>query len=215
MRDSNAKVTVVVADDHPLMRDGVVRALSSSGYIQVVAEVDSGHGALDAIREHRPRVAVIDFKMPDLDGAQIAAAIVRDGHPTRVLLLSAHTESAIVYHGLENGAHGFLSKDAGRAQIVQAVLDIDAGRRVLAPGVAEGLIDQIQLRRDNPAPVLSAREREILGLIAQGKTVAAIADDLFLAVSTVKTHVQRLYVKLDVSDRGAAVAVAMRLRLLE
>ena len=209
------KVRVVVGDDHPLFRDGVVRALLSSGEIELVAEADDGTEALAAIKEHQPAVALLDYRMPGLDGAQVAAAVVRDELPTRVLLISAHDDSAIVYHAIQEGAAGFLPKESTRAEIVAAVLNCARGRDVLSPGLAAGLAGEIRRRAEPAGPVLSPREREVLNLIAKGSSIPAIAAELFLAPSTVKTHVQRLYEKLGVSDRAAAVAEAMRRKLLE
>jgi two-component system, NarL family, nitrate/nitrite response regulator NarL len=209
------KVTVVVGDDHPLFRDGVVRALASSGSIDVVGEADDGLASLELIRTHRPQVALLDYRMPGLDGAQVAAAVRRDGLPTRVLLISAHDESAIVYSALQEGAAGFIPKESSRSELVDAVLNCAKGRDVVAPSLAAGLVGEIQRRNTDDAPTLSAREREVLAMIAAGKTIPAMAKELFLAPSTVKTHVQRLYEKLGVSDRGAAVAEAMRRKLLE
>ena len=209
------KVRVVVGDDHPLFRDGVVRALLSSGEIEVVAEADDGTEALAAIKEHQPAVALLDYRMPGLDGAQVAAAVVRDELPTRVLLISAHDDSAIVYHAIQEGAAGFLPKESTRAEIVAAVLNCARGRDVLSPGLAAGLAGEIRRRAEPAGPVLSPREREVLNLIAKGSSIPAMAAELFLAPSTVKTHVQRLYEKLGVSDRAAAVAEAMRRKLLE
>jgi two-component system nitrate/nitrite response regulator NarL len=209
------KVRVVVGDDHPLFRDGVVRALNSSGSIDVVAEADDGVSALALIREHGPQVALLDYRMPGLDGAQVAAAVKRDQLPTRVLLISAHDESAIVYSALQEGAAGFISKESSRAELVDAVLNCAKGRDVVAPNLAAGLVGEIQRRNTSDTPTLSAREREVLGLIAGGQTIPAMAKQMYLAPSTVKTHVQRLYEKLGVGDRGAAVAEAMRRGLLE
>jgi two-component system, NarL family, nitrate/nitrite response regulator NarL len=209
------KVRVVVGDDHPLFRDGVVRALSSSGSIDVVAEAEDGLAALALIREHGPQVALLDYRMPGLDGAQVAAAVRRDQLPTRVLLISAHDESAIVYNALQEGAAGFISKESSRAELVAAVLSCAKGHDVVAPNLAAGLVGEIQRRNESSAPILSAREREVLGYIAGGQTIPAMAKEMFLAPSTVKTHVQRLYEKLGVGDRGAAVAEAMRRGLLE
>ena len=209
------KVRVVVGDDHPLFRDGVVRALVSSAEIDVVAEADDGISALAAIKEHQPAVALLDYRMPGLDGAQVAAAVVRDQLPTRVLLVSAHDDSAIVYHALQEGAAGFLPKESTRAEIVAAVLNCARGRDVLSPGLAAGLAGEIRRRAEPAGPVLSPREREVLDMIARGLSIPAIAAELFLAPSTVKTHVQRLYEKLGVGDRAAAVAEAMRRKLLE
>jgi len=208
-------VRVVVGDDHPMFRDGVVRALLSSGSIDVVAETEDGTAALAAIREHRPQVALLDYRMPGLDGAQVAAAVRRDELPTRVLLISAHDESAIVYRALQDGAAGFLSKESSRSELVSAVLDCARGRDVVAPSLAAGLVGEIRKRAEPDGPVFSPREREVLALIAAGSSIPAMAQELFLAPSTVKTHVQRLYEKLGVSDRGAAVAEAMRRKLID
>ncbi|WP_078315500.1 response regulator transcription factor [Mycobacterium sp. D16Q16] len=206
---------VVVGDDHPLFREGVVRALTGSGQIEVVAEAEDGAGALALIREHLPDVALVDYRMPELDGTQVAAAVRRDELPTRVLLLSAHDDAAIVYHALEEGAAGFLSKESTRAELVSAVLDCARGRDVVTASLTAGLAGEIRKRAQPAGPSLSAREREVLRMIAAGLTVPTIAKQLFLAPSTVKTHVQRLYEKLGVGDRAAAVAEAMRRGLLE
>ncbi|CDO90865.1 two-component system response regulator [Mycobacterium triplex] len=208
------KVRVVVGDDHPLFREGVVRALALSGEVNVVGEADDGTQALELIKEHRPDVALLDFRMPGMDGAQVAAAVRSNELPTRVLLLSAHDEAAIVYQALQQGAAGFLLKDSTRTEIVKAVLDCASGNDVVAPSLAGGLAAQIRQRAEPSAPVLSAREREVLNRIARGQSIPAIAGELFVAPSTVKTHVQRLYEKLGVSDRAAAVAEAMRQGLL-
>ncbi len=212
---TSEKVRVVVGDDHPMFRDGVVRALTSSGSVEVVAEADDGVAALDAIRTHLPQVALLDYRMPGMDGAEVAAAVKRDELPTRVLLLSAHDESAIVYKALQEGAAGFLPKESTRSELVNAVLDCAKGRDVVAPSLAAGLVGEIRKRAEPEGPVLSPREREVLTMIAAGSSIPAMAKELFLAPSTVKTHVQRLYEKLGVSDRGAAVAEAMRRKLLE
>jgi two-component system nitrate/nitrite response regulator NarL len=212
---TSGKVRVVVGDDHPLFRDGVVRALTSSGSIEVVAEADDGVTALEAIRTHLPQVALLDYRMPGMDGAEVAAAVQRDELPTRVLLVSAHDESAIVYRALQDGAAGFLPKESTRSELVNAVLDCAKGRDVVAPSLAAGLAGEIRKRAEPEGPVLSPREREVLKLIAAGSSIPAMAKELYLAPSTVKTHVQRLYEKLGVSDRAAAVAEAMRRKLLD
>lgn len=212
---NNQKVQVVVADDHPLFRDGLVRALTGSGLVEVVAEAEDGPSALAAIKEHRPQVALLDHQMPGMDGAQVAAAVLRDELPTRVLLVSANQDATIVYHALQQGAAGYLPKESSRTEIVNAVLDCANGKDVVAPQLASGLAVEIRRRAEPSGPTLSAREREVLTLIAEGGSIPAIAKQLFLAPSTVKTHVQRLYEKLGVGDRAAAVAEAMRRGLLE
>lgn len=212
---ADATVRVVVGDDHPLFRDGLVRALTGSAEIEVVGEAADGSEALQLISERRPDVALLDYQMPGMDGAGVAAAVVRDQLPTRVLLVSAHDDPAIVYHALQQGAAGFLPKESTRAEIVTAVLDCAKGRDVVAPRLASGLAVEIRRRAEPSGPALSAREHEVLAMIAAGRSIPAIAEHLFLAPSTIKTHVQRLYEKLGVSDRAAAVAEAMRRGLLE
>ena len=209
------RVTVVVADDHPLYRDGVVRALRASGQVEVVAEAGDGRTALDEITRHQPAVALLDYKLPELDGVAVTNAVVRDGLPTRVLLVSAFTDSGVVYRALETGAAGFVSKEARREQIVDAVLACARGENVVPPDVAAGLVSEIRLRRQDDTPALTPREQEILRLIAEGRSLPEIAKELFLGLTTVKTHVQHLYEKLGVSDRAAAVASAMRRGLIE
>jgi two-component system nitrate/nitrite response regulator NarL len=209
------KVRVVVADDHPLYRDGVVRALAGSGQVEVVAEAGDGAAALAAIEEHRPDVALLDYKLPGLDGVRVAHAVIRDGLPTRVLLLSAFTEAGVVYKALEEGAAGFIPKEARREQIVDAVLACARGENVVPPEIASGLVSEIRLRATDKAPALTDREREILKLISAGRSLPEIATELYLGVTTVKTHVQHVYEKLGVSDRAAAVAEAMRHGLIE
>lgn len=208
-------MTVVVIDDHPFFRDGVTRGLVSSGLITVVGEAENGRDGLDVIRAEAPQVAVVDYQMPDMDGLQVVHAVTRDQLPTRVLLLSAITDSAIVFQGLQDGAAGYLSKDARRAEIVEAVLEVAAGRTVVPPHLASALVGEIRLRAEHKAPVLSEREHQVLKGFARGLSIPQVAAELIIGASTVKTHTQRLYEKLGVSDRAAAVAEGMRHGLLE
>ena len=209
------RVRVLVADDHPLYREGVVRALSASGQVEIVAEAEDGRAALAMIQEHLPDVALLDYKLPELDGVAVTHAVVREQLPVRVLLVSAFTDSGVVYKALETGAAGFISKEARREQIVDAVLACSRGENVVPPDVAAGLVSEIRLRKQDDTPALTPREQEILHLIAAGKSLPEIAKELFLGLTTVKTHVQHLYEKLGVSDRAAAVATAMRRGLIE
>jgi two-component system nitrate/nitrite response regulator NarL len=215
MESSDARVRVVVADDHPFFRDGVARGLVHSGRIEVVAEAGDGREALEMIRRDDPDVALVDYEMPDIDGLGVVRAAVRDGLRTRVLLLSAHTESAVVYQALQEGAAGYLAKDSKRAEIVEAVLDVARGRTVVPAELAAGLAGEIRIRAKDQGPVLSERERQVLQAFARGLSVPQVAGELFIGVSTVKTHTQRLYEKLGVSDRAAAVAEGMRRGLVE
>src|SRR5215208_3415938 len=215
MSSQQKRATVIVADDHPVYREGVVRALSASGQVEIVGEAADGRTALAMIQEHRPDVAVVDYKLPGLDGVAVTNAVVRDGLPTRVLVVSAFTDSGVVYLALETGAAGFVSKEARREEIVDAVLACARGENVVPPEIAAGLVSEIRLRKQHDRPALTQREHEILRLIAAGKSLPEIAKELFLGLTTVKTHVQHPYEKLGVSDRAAAVASAMRRGLIE
>jgi len=160
-------------------------------------------------------VAILDVRMPGLDGRRVLGAIEREGLPTRVLFVSAYLDSEIVFEAIGGGARGYLSKEAGRRQICDAVSAIAPGETVLAPEVQAGLAREIQLRSSDDRPLLTPREREVLRLTADGLSAPDIGERLYLSPATVKTHLQHLYGKLGVSDRAAAVAEAMRRGLLE
>ncbi|MCZ7456296.1 response regulator transcription factor [Streptomyces sp. WMMC940] len=217
MRTHETRVRVVVADDHPIYREGIIRALGQSGTIEVVAEAGDGAQALEQIRAHQPDVALVDYKLPKLDGLAVVHAVARDALPVRVIVLSAYTEDSVVFRAVEEGAAGYLAKDATRREIVDAVLKVARGGTALPPDLTSGLMEQVRLRAaaGEDRVLLSEREQQVLQGFAEGKSVPQIAEELFLAPSTVKTHTQRLYEKLDVGDRAAAVAEAMRRGLLE
>ncbi|MFF2130064.1 response regulator [Streptomyces olivochromogenes] len=212
---SPPRIRVVISDDHPLFREGISRALQLSGFIDVVAEAENGRDALEIIRREIPQVAVLDLRMPELDGIAVLHALVRDRVDTRVLMLSAFTDSSSVYRALEEGAAGFLTKDSKRSEVVEAVRAISQGKTVVPPEVTGGLADEIRMRRSQNSPTLSERESQVLNGMARGLSIPQIAKELILGTSTVKTHAQHLYEKLQVSDRAAAVAEAMRRGLLE
>ena len=192
-----------------------MKALTASGQIAIVGEADEGRLALTKIQEHEPDVAVLDYKLPGLDALDLAHAIRRDGLSTRVLIVSAYTDSELVYKAIQEGVAGYLPKEVRREQTVDGVLAVSRGDEVLPSALVGGLMDQVRLRASTEGPVLSAREREILKLISDGKSLPQIAEQLYLGVTTVKTHVGHLYEKLGVNDRAAAVAVGMRRKLIE
>jgi two-component system nitrate/nitrite response regulator NarL len=202
-------VTVVIADDHPLYRAALTEAIAAGEGMVVVAAAEDGREAFDVIRRERPDVALLDVRMPIWDGPSVARRIERDGLPTRVLFLSEYGGGETVFRALSAGGSGYLSKAATGDEIRDAILRVAAGEEVLAAEAAPGLVRRIRAQGD-VGPALSAREREILQGVAAGRTAKEIADELHLAVPTVKTHLQHVYGKLGVSDRGSAVAEAMR-----
>lgn len=215
MSGMGSRVRVVVADDHPIYREGIARGLTLSGQVEVVGEAADGRQALELIRSEKPEVAVVDLRMPHLDGLAVVHAVVRDELPTRVILLSAIGDSAVVFKAVQEGAAGYLPKDARRAEIVDAVLKAAKGLTVIPEALTSMLAGEIRMRAEHDQPVLTERERQVLSAFARGLSIPDTAAELMLGASTVKTHAQRLYEKLEVSDRAAAVAVAMRRGLLE
>ncbi len=209
------RVRIVVADDHPLFREAVVRAVRERPEFELVGAAADGRQALDLIREQRPDVAILDVKMPELDGLRVLNALRQDASETRVILLSAFLDGTMAFEAMAGGAAAFLSKDADRGRITDAVAAVSRGETVLGPEIQSGLAQEIRLRGGGGRPGLSAREREILGHIAEGRSAPEIARLLFLSPATVKSHLGALYEKLGVSDRAAAVAEAMRRGLLE
>jgi two-component system nitrate/nitrite response regulator NarL len=213
--DRTDRVRIIVADDHPLFREAVVRAVRERPEFELVGEAVDGREALEAIRELAPQVAVLDVKMPGLDGLRVLNAVKRDGLATRVVLLSAYLDGATAFEAVANGAAAFLSKDADRRVILDTIAAVSRGETVLGPEIQAGLAEEIRLRGAKDRPGLSPRELEVLKHIAEGRSAPEIGRLIHLSPATVKSHLQGLYEKLGVSDRAAAVAEAMRRGLLE
>jgi two-component system, NarL family, nitrate/nitrite response regulator NarL len=210
------RVTVVVADDHPIYREGIVRAINERPDLELVGEAADGRQALEQIKELAPEVAVLDIRMPGLDGTQVLAAMRRDGLETEVLFLSAFMEPELAYRTVASGARGYLSKESSRQEVCEAVLTIARGGTALAAEAQAGLAREIQEReRTGGPPQLTDREQQVLDLVAQGHSAPEIGRRIHLSTTTVKSHLHSLYEKLGVSDRAAAVAEAMRRGLLE
>src|ERR1700755_895072 len=193
----NERASVLIADDHPLYREGLARAISGRPDLELVSEVSDGRNALEQIQQLAPDVAVLDMRMPGLRGLEVVEALTRDSSPTRVLVLSAAIESSLVYAAVAAGAAGYWSKEAERDTICDAIAAVARGERVLDPGLQSGLFGEIHAREvDGERAVLTEREREILDLIAAGKSAPAIGEELYLSTATVKTHLGHLYEKL-------------------
>ena len=211
-----ARVSVVVADDHPLFREGIERAVRERPDLELVGAAADGREALSQIRELAPQVAVLDLRLPGLDGLQVLNALTRDGIPTRVLFLSATGDAEVVFQAVQAGAAGYFRKEADRDAILNGIAAVAGGRTAIEPELQAGVFDQIRLRgTGEERPILTTREREVLALMADGLSGPQIAERLIVALPTVKTHQARLYDKLGVSDRAAAVAEGMRRGLVE
>jgi two-component system nitrate/nitrite response regulator NarL len=210
-----ARVRLMLADDHPIFLEGLVRALSERPDLELVTTATTGRAALDQAREHSPDVALLDMSLPELDGMAVLQALRRENHPTRVVMLSAHADGTTVFSALAAGASGYLTKESTRTQIFEAVRAVARGDVVISPELNAGMVQELQQRSAVERPLLSAREQEVLRLTAEGRSAGEIGSELHLSAATVKTHLHNLYEKLGVSDRAAAVAAAMRRGLLE
>ena len=192
-----------------------MRALGDRPALEVVGSAGNGREALEAIRQMEPDVALLDVKMPELDGMAVVRAVARDGLPTRVVFLSAYVDSAVAYRALAEGAAGFLSKESPSQAVCEAIVAASRGETVMSPEVQSGIAQEIRLRAAPERVVLSARESQVLALIAEGKSAPDIGKQLHLSPATIKGHLHSLYEKLGVSDRAAAVAEAMRRGMLD
>ena len=207
---------MLVADDHPIYREGIVRAVKERPDLELVGEAEDGRIALDEIKRAGPDVALLDIRMPGLEGPQVLNALQRDGVKTSVIFLSAFMEGELAYETVAAGARGYLSKESAREEICDAIVAVARGGTALAPEVQAGLAAQVQEReRSDRPPQLTAREQEVLQLISEGLSAPDIGRRIHLSPTTVKSHLHKLYEKLGVSDRAAAVAEAMRRGLLE
>lgn len=205
-----------VADDHPIYREGIVRAVKERPDLELVGEAEDGRSALEEIKRLGPDVALLDIRMPGLEGPQVLNALQRDGVKTSVIFLSAFMEGELAYETVAAGARGYLSKESAREEICDAIAAVARGGTALAPEAQAGLAAQVQEReRTDRQPQLTPRENEVLHLIAEGLSAPEIGRRIHLSTTTVKSHLHKLYEKLGVSDRAAAVAEAMRRGLLE
>jgi DNA-binding NarL/FixJ family response regulator len=208
---------VVIADDQPMMRAGFKAVLEAAGNIEVVAEAATGKEAVQAATEHAPDVVLMDIRMPDMDGIEATRRLPRQ----RVLILTTFGLDEYILDALRAGASGFLLKDAPTQEVIAAVRAVAAGDAVLSAGVTRQLLDQVARRLPAPitrepdtAEALTAREQEVLRMLATGLTNAEIAEALTVSEPTVKTHVSHILGKLGLRDRVQAVIYAYETGLI-
>lgn len=214
-------VTVVLADDHPMFREGLRFTLAQAADVVVVGEAADGQAALDLVEQHRPDIVMMDLGMPGLDGLGATRLLVERGLPTRVLVLTMYDDDANVLAALEAGALGYLLKGAGPDQILSAVRAVADGHAVLGAGMASRiLLSQDEGRRavqarkpgrqpDSALASLSVRETEVLEHLARGRSNQEIARTLFISPITVRNHVSAILTKLQVSNRREAMLRAV------
>ena len=204
-------IRLILVDDHPVVRHGIRGMLENEPDLTVVGEASSGHEGVALAAELRPDIVLMDLRMPGGDGVEATARIVATVPGARVIVLTTYESDRDILRAIEAGAGGYLLKDASPAELAEGVRAAARGETVLAPSVASTLVRQV---RSPAPPALSAREAEVLRLVARGLTNADIGRELYIAEATVKTHLLRAFAKLDVADRTAAVTRAMSHGLL-
>ncbi|MFB6718527.1 response regulator [Kribbella sp. NPDC056345] len=205
-------IRVLVVDDHPVVRSGLIGMLSVTDDITVVGEAGDGSEALALVESTRPDVVLMDLRMPRTDGVTATGAIASGYPETKVLVLTTYDTDTDILHAVEAGATGYLLKDTPHAELLDGIRAAARGETVLAPPVAARLMSR--LRTPSAAAQPSPRELQVLAAVARGLSNAEIGRELYIGEATVKTHLQRLFTKLDVDDRTRAVTVAIELGLL-
>jgi DNA-binding NarL/FixJ family response regulator len=205
-------IRILLADDHPVVREGLRAMLDAEPDLEVVGEASSGPQAEALSASLRPDIVLMDLRMPGGGGVESIVRMTAAGLPSRVVVLTTYETDGDILRAVEAGAAGYLLKDLARAELADSVRSAARGETVLAPSVAARLVDQLRHRPERPR--LSERETAVLRLVAEGCTNAEIGRRLFIGESTVKTHLLRSFAKLGVTDRTAAVTSAMRHDLL-
>jgi len=212
-------ITVLLADDHAVVRDGLRLLLEAQGDIKVVGDAANGREAVHQVKRLRPDVVVMDIAMPELNGIE-ATQQIREGCPSaQVVILSMHYTSEHIFRALQAGARGYLLKESAGVEVVNAVHTVQAGHRYLSQKISDKVIDNYVHRREaaettNPLARLSPRERQVLQLVVEGKSSVEIASALSLSHKTVETYRSRLMQKLGISDLPSLVKFAIRQGLI-
>jgi two-component system nitrate/nitrite response regulator NarL len=207
-------IRALVADDHPVYRDGLVHAWQNRARVEVISAVGDGHAALTALREVAPDVAVLDLKPPGIGGQELLEIIASDNIAVRPIILTGFLDSATGYRAISAGAMAFLEKAASMDESTDAIVQVAGGATVISPIAPRGLADALRFQQTGPGPTLARREIDILTRAADGGTTQDIATELHISVAAVKTHLCRACEKPGVSDRAAAVVQAIRRGLL-
>jgi len=191
-------------DDHPLVRKGIASILNNQADMKLVAEAGNGRDAVALFRQHRPDVTLMDLRMPEVDGIAASAAIIGEFPDARIIALTSYDGDQDIYRALEAGVRGYILKEMVHTEVLRAIRQVHAGRRLMPAEVAERLGEYF------PRAALSPREVQVLTLVAQGLANKEIADRLGTAPGTVKMHVQNILEKLTATDRTHAVTIALK-----
>jgi len=210
-------VRLIIADDHTLVRQGLRQFLEMASDIEVVGEASTGQEVLDLVAKDPPDVILLDLRMPEMDGLEVARRIQEEHPEVGVMMLSAYDYRQFVVEAVRAGARGYILKSMDAEQLIQAVHLVASGNMVFDPQVVVALAEELtrSREREERGDVLTAREIEVLQLLAFGNSNKDIAEQLDISAETVKTHLEHIFRKLGTSDRTAAVAEALRRRVIE
>ena len=211
-------LSVILADDHSLVRAGIRGLLEALGYVDVLGEAGDGRAALKLVKDHNPNIILLDIAMPSLNGLEVASRISKDFPQTRVIMLSMHANEEYVLQALRSGASGYLLKDAAMDELRIAMDSVMKGKTYLSPSISRTLIDSYldnSAAARSPLERLTARQREILQLVAEGNTTRQIAEMLNVSVKTVETHRAQLMDRLEIHDVPGLVRYAIRTGLIQ
>ena len=203
---------ILIADDHPVVREGISAMLNRQPDIEVVGEAENGRECVEKTRELRPDIVLMDLRMPEMDGVEAMRQIAATNPEVRFIVLTTYDNDEYIFKGIEAGARAYLLKDSPREELFKAIRAVHRGESLIQPVVAGKVLDRFaELSRQVQAPeALSDREVEVVKLIAEGTANKEIAVSLHISESTVKTHIQTIFQKLGVSDRTGAVTQAIR-----
>lgn len=211
-------IRVIIAEDHNLVRQGIRALLEQSGDVQVVAEAATGEEAIQLVEIHKPEVVVMDLSMPRLDGAQAAERILDMNLPTQIIILSMHADTTMVQQLLRRGVKGYLLKDAVTEELLLAVRSVSQGKMFLSPTISDTVMTMLlsppDASAERAADLLTAREREVLQLVAEGHTNNDMADIMSISVKTVEKHRANVMSKLQANDLASLIREAIKQGLI-
>jgi DNA-binding NarL/FixJ family response regulator len=209
MTNSLDRIRILIVDDHPLLREGVVSLVEKQADMLIVAEASNGNEGLQLFRQHTPDITLMDLRLPGMDGIDAMTAILAEFPDAKIIVLTTFSGDAHILRALKAGARGYLLKDLLRKELLDAIRTVQAGRKRIPPEIAA------QIAEHASDTTLTRRETEVLQLIASGNANKLVADKLLVTEDTIKMHVKSILSKLDANDRTHAVAIAVKRGIME
>lgn len=202
--NTDSDIRILVAEDHNVVREGIVSILNRQKDMTVIAEAKNGQEAVELYQAHQPDLTLMDLRMPKMEGLEAIVQIRQQDAKANIIILTTYDTDEDIYQGLQAGARGYLLKDATTAELAKAVRQVAAGKRFLPSNVAVKLVERME------SDELTQRERDVLELMVQGSSTAKLAEMMHLSEGTIKFHINNIFQKLDVNDRAQAIVVALR-----